>query len=140
MTLIAQIRKNLLAVISITIAVGALSYNTYRNELTEENRNMRRAGFEILKELNDLQLLIDYAHYDKSVEHGNPIQGWSHVTYINDMSHLISVDVVDVSNNLTVIWGDNWDSVREDKSANKNITDEIGAMRIVTRKAMHKLK
>ena len=66
MQIFTQLRNNSISIISLIIAITALSYNTYRNELTEVNRNKRSAGFEVLKELNQLQLLIDYSHYDKN--------------------------------------------------------------------------
>jgi len=132
----SQINKNLLAIISIVLAISTLSYTTYRNELTEENRNIRHAGFELLKELNELQLLVDYAHYDDSIRNGNPIQGWSHVAYISDMSYLVSSNVVDGANSLKEVWGDNWNTVRQEQTANKIMTDEINKMRMITRKAI----
>ncbi|MBF8293263.1 MAG: hypothetical protein HW392_2090 [Steroidobacteraceae bacterium] len=39
-----QLRNNLVALISLVIALSALGYNTWRNELTERNRNIRAAG------------------------------------------------------------------------------------------------
>jgi len=39
-----QIRNNMVALISLLIALSALGYNTWRNELTERNRNIRDAG------------------------------------------------------------------------------------------------
>ena len=140
MSFISQIKKNLLAIISIILAVSTLSYTTYRNELTEENRNMRHAGFELLKELNELQLLIDYAHYDNSAENGNPIKGWAYVAYINDMSYLVSDDVVKGANSLKLAWDDNWSIVQKDKVSNKIMTDEINSMREITRKAIIRLR
>ena len=80
-TLLQQANKNLLAIISLVVALSALGYNTYRNELTEENRNVRFAGFSLLQELAEMQQLIDYAHYDKDAVKGNPITGWQHLLY-----------------------------------------------------------
>ena len=65
MELASHLRQHMLSIISLVVALNALSYNTYRNELTEVYRNIRYADFELLKELSQLQLLIDYAHYDK---------------------------------------------------------------------------
>ena len=93
-TLFQQINKNLLTIISLVVALSALGYNAYRNELTEENRNIRSAGFAMLMQLAELQQLIDYAHYDKDVVKGNPISGWGHLLYIKDMSYLVSAEVV----------------------------------------------
>jgi hypothetical protein len=55
---IDQIRRNAVALISLIIAVSSLSYNTWRNEKTEDNRNQRLAAFEVLLKLNELQQVI----------------------------------------------------------------------------------
>ena len=62
---IDQLKRNTVALVSIIIAVSSLSYNTWRNEKTEENRNQRLASFEVLLKLNELQQVIFYSHYDK---------------------------------------------------------------------------
>jgi len=46
--------QNLLAMISLFVALSALGYNTWRNELTEQNRNVRQAGFEMLLHVGEL--------------------------------------------------------------------------------------
>jgi hypothetical protein len=140
MMLMDQLKKNTLAIISLTVAISALSYNTYRNELTEVNRNVRHAGFELLKELNQLQLLSDYAHYDKDVQQGNPITGWGHVMYIQDMSHLISVNIVEDANRLSEIWSQEWESVNESGESNQRITNGINELRSHVRYEISSLK
>jgi len=124
-----QVRQNMLAIISLVVATSALSYTTYRNELTEQNRNIRHAGFELLKELNQLQLLIDYAHYDKDAEHGNPITGWAHVLYIKDMSHLISNEMVSSAKKLNEIWSAEWSTVNNSRASNQRITQGLEVLR-----------
>lgn len=57
-----QIQRNSVAIISLIIAISSLSYNTWRNEKTKDNRNQRHAAFEILVKLNELQHLI-FHHY-----------------------------------------------------------------------------
>jgi len=113
-TLLQQLNRNLLAIISLVVAMSALGYNTYRNEQTEENRNIRFAGFTILQELSRLQLLVDYAHYGKDPSKGNPISGWGHLLYVKDMSYLVSGEVVTETRALIELWGKEWESVRED--------------------------
>ena len=78
-TLIQQIRNNLGAIISLLVAISSLSYNTWRNELTEENYSIRVAGFETLKSLGELQTIVDYGHYEQ-----NP--GWGRVLLISDLA------------------------------------------------------
>lgn len=55
-----QLRNNLVALISLFIALSALGYNTWRNERTERNRNIRAAGFESLT-INGLAALMPAA-------------------------------------------------------------------------------
>jgi hypothetical protein len=62
---IDQIRRNAVALISLIIAVSSLSYNTWRNEKTEDNRNQRHAAFEVLLKLNELQQVI--FHFTKKI-------------------------------------------------------------------------
>ena len=138
-TLLQQVNKNLLAIVSLVVALSALGYNTYRNELTEENRNVRFAGFSMLMELAELQQLIDYAHYDKDVFKGNPISGWGHLLYVRDMSHLVSAAVVTETEALIQVWGDEWQTVRDDESSNQRVTAGINALRERVRYTMELL-
>jgi hypothetical protein len=45
-TLRQQLRNNAVALISLVVALGSLGYNTWRNERTEYNHNIRTATFE----------------------------------------------------------------------------------------------
>jgi len=138
-TLLQQIHRNLLAIISLVVAITALGYNTYRNELTEENRNIRFAGFSILQELSELQLLIDYAHYDKDTVKGNPITGWGHLLYVKDMSYLVSGEVVDETEALIKVWDNKWQTVRDDEESNQRVTAGINGLRELIRHTMASL-
>ena len=70
---VKQLQRNTVALISILIAVSSLSYNTWRNEKTETNRNQRVAAFEILLKLGELQQVVFHHYYDKDTrERGNP--------------------------------------------------------------------
>ena len=55
MKFMEQLSRHSLAVISLVVALSALSYNTWRNEQTEHNRNIRQAGFEMLLHIGALQ-------------------------------------------------------------------------------------
>jgi len=124
-----QIQRNLLAIISLAIAITALSYNTWRNETTEENRNIRVASFEILIQLGKLQLVTDYAHYDNNSEQGNPITGWGHVAIIEDLSFLMPAPFSKMASELKQVWSDNWQNLGKNKNSVKHITNAINAMR-----------
>jgi len=56
-----QLRDNMVALISLVIALSALGYTTWRNELTERNRNIRDAGFELLSQIGSLQQMMSAA-------------------------------------------------------------------------------
>ena len=73
-----QIQRNSVALISLFVAVSSLSYNTWRNELSEYNRNQRVSSFEILLKLGELQELVFHNHYDRDAKNkGNPRTGWA---------------------------------------------------------------
>src|SRR5439155_9354534 len=50
-----QLRDNAVALISLVVALGSLAYNTWRNERTEHNRNVRTAAFELLTRVAELE-------------------------------------------------------------------------------------
>jgi hypothetical protein len=66
------------------VALSSLGYNTWRNERTEQNRNIRSAGFELLMKPGELQELVFLAHYDRDTERGNPRGGWAYVLTVRD--------------------------------------------------------
>ena len=89
MSLRQQLHNNQLAIISLLVALIALGYNTWRNEQTEHNRNVRQAGFEMLVHIADLRRIVYLAHYDKDAEGGNPRKGWAKVLVIQDLGQLM---------------------------------------------------
>lgn len=134
-----QVQANLLSIISLVVALTALGYNTYRNELTEHNRNIRSAGFIILQELSQLQLIADHAHYDKNDEKGSPIDGWGRVLYMRDMSQLVSPEVAAGTEHLIEVWGRDWSRLEEEEAANERITAAINALRDEVRETITSL-
>jgi len=106
--MINQLKKNSLSLISLVVALSALSYNTWRNELTEQNRNTRHAGFEILLHIGEIQRIVYLAHYDKDKIQGNHHKGWVEVLVIRDLSHLMSKSVIQATDQLYNSWNENW--------------------------------
>lgn len=107
-----QIRNNSVAIISLFIAVSSLSYNTWRNEQTEYNRNQRQASFEILVTLNELQQVVFHHYYDKDTNNkGNLRTGWAHVLTIGDFSQLLNKQHIMLSSKLNTVWSDNWQNL-----------------------------
>lgn len=112
-----QLRRHSLAIISLVVALTALGYNTWRNELTEQNRNIRFAGFEMLLHLGELQRISYLSHYDSDEERVNPRDGWVEVLVIKDMSMLISEPMAQSAQDLQDIWRDNWSGLGKDEAS-----------------------
>jgi len=122
-----QLQHNLLAIISLVIAVSALTYTSWRNEQSEENRNFRSAGFEIMKESARLQYLIDSITYISSEgevkNNEEPIIGWVTVNHIVSLSQLMMPEIKDEADELKQVWTEHWDKLSNDQNANKRITE-----------------
>ena len=114
-----QVRRNSVALISLVVAISSLGYNTWRNELTEQNRNIRYAGFETLLTLGELQRVVFYSHYDKDSEKGNPRTGWASVLQIRDLSQVLPKPMPTSAKALLNAWENNWEGLgHDDNSAN----------------------
>lgn len=139
-TLGQQIQRNLLAIISLAVAISALSYNTWRNETTEINRNIRLASFEILVQLGKLQIITDHAHYGKDKKMGNPITGWGHVSMVEDLSFLMPEPMPEMAKDLKEVWQKNWESLGKKQSSATKISEEISSMRKTVKAQLKMIK
>jgi hypothetical protein len=135
-----QIQQNLLAIISLAVAISALGYNTWRNETTEVNRNIRLASFEILVQLAKLQIITDHAHYGNNKEMGNPITGWGHVAMVEDLSFLMPEPLPDMAINLKQVWQANWEGLASNQKSEAKITEAISNMREMVKKQLKTIK
>ncbi len=109
-----QLRRNSVALISVFIAVSSLSYNTWRNERTEYNRNQRQASFQVLLKLGELQQLVFHRHYDMDVtDKGNPRTGWALVLTIRDLSQVLETPLPDEARKLVAVWDAHWSNLGE---------------------------
>ncbi|HEV2110038.1 MAG TPA: hypothetical protein VGT99_01690 [Gammaproteobacteria bacterium] len=136
----SQIHNNIVALISLGIAVSGFSYAMWRDEQSEKNRNIRTASFEVLMEVEQLRLIVDYAHYDKDKQRGNPITGWPHVFLIRDLSHLINPDTASAGDKLFATWSDNWDSIDTSQESVDKITSAIEEVRGQDLKVLRTIK
>lgn len=139
-SLLSLLRSNLLAIISLLIALASLSYNTWRNDATEINRNQRAAGFAALQELAALQLLTDHITYGGDHDKGDPIAGWARVIFICDLARLTSPDLEAQSQRLKDSWAAHVERLDDDEGANKAVSSEIAAMREGTLKTLRSLR
>ncbi|MBT8136766.1 MAG: hypothetical protein KJO54_07115 [Gammaproteobacteria bacterium] len=103
-----QLRRNAVALISLVVAISSLGYNTWRNEQTEANRNVRSAGFQLMQEIAGLQQVVLLSHYDMDDERGNPRVGWTHVIAIRDLAYPMPAAVQESAAELYLVWQQNW--------------------------------
>jgi len=125
-----QLRNNAVALISLAVAISSLSYNTWRNERTEHNRNVRTAAFEVLMRAGDLERVTFLAQYDRDARGGSPRTGWTDVLAIRDLAALVPGEVPPAAADLLKVWGENWEGLgKEDETAVNRIDDAIGKVR-----------
>jgi hypothetical protein len=134
------LRDNLVALTSLAIALTALAYNTWRNERTERNRNIRVAGIELLQEIGSLQQIIFYAHYAAGDQRGDPRMGWADVLTISDLATLMPADVLRESAELKAAWERNAEGLVEDEAAFQRIDAAIEELRQATLAALRALR
>jgi hypothetical protein len=129
-TIRQQLRNNTVALISLVVALGSLGYNTWRNERTEHNRNIRTATFELLTKLAELERVVYLAQYDRDAAGGNPRTGWSYVLVIRDLAAVVPAPVPVKAAQLQNTWGENWEGLgKDDESSVNRIDDAIGELR-----------
>jgi hypothetical protein len=136
-----QVRNNAVALISLAVALSSLGYNTWRNEQTERNRNVRTAAFDILTKLAEFERVVFLAQYDRDPSGGNPRTGWTYVIVIRDLSDVMPQQVTLQAADLQKVWGQNWETLgKDDETAVNRIDDAITKLREATLRTLHSLQ
>lgn len=136
-----QVKNHAVAIISLIIAIIALFYSTWRNEITESNRNTRMAAFEVLKNLGELQILVNYRYYQpQQAAMGNPIVGWGYIALISDLSKLLPKPVPETVERLIASWNENWKKIDSDQQSTDQVSEEIDDSRQAVLKVLMNLK
>jgi len=115
-----QIRSNALALISLGVALTSVGYNTWRNERTEHNRNVRAATFQILTKLAEFERIVFLAQYDHDRAQGNPRIGWTDVIVIHDLASVAPAPLESKAARLREIWRANWEHLGEDDESSED--------------------
>ena len=135
-----QVRRNAVALISLVVALTSLGYNTWRNELTEYNRNQRQSAFEILLKLGELQQVVFHSHYDRDLEDkGNPRTGWAYVLVVKDLARVLSAPMPAASDRLQTVWSEHWSALGAEQASADAILAEIDTVREETLRQLHRL-
>ncbi|MCH8220349.1 MAG: hypothetical protein IIA76_03275 [Proteobacteria bacterium] len=66
-----QLQRYSVALVSFFVALASLGYNTWRNEQTEANRNVRAAGFEMIIAMTNLHEAVFLGHYSPNTTFGS---------------------------------------------------------------------
>jgi hypothetical protein len=138
-TIRQQIHNNAVALISLVIAVTALAYNTWRNETTEEQRNVRHASFKVLESLGELQQVIDFRYYylpfdERAQSEGElRIRGFGHVAMIRDLMMLMPAPGPAVGEELHRQWLDRFADLDDLDGAGDHTPAAVAAERELTR-------
>ena len=131
-SLFQQWRRNSISICSLVVALSALGYNSWRNESTEHNRNIRAAEFEMLKHLGEVQQIIDYAHLRKDAQRGDLTQGLSRVLLIRDLGTLTPRPVDECTEKLLASWVKNGDQLATSQEAAATLSEDV----LLTRRAV----
>ena len=134
-----QVRSNAVALISLAVALTALSYNTWRNERTEHNRNIRVAAFEVLTQLGELQVVVNSAFYAKGSNRMDPMTGWGRVAMITDLSQLLPDPAPRRAEELHRVWQANWEGLADNEDSVERVTAEIDQSRAAMREILRQL-
>ena len=127
-----QLQRNAVALISLVVAITSLSYNTWRNEASEHNRNQRLVSIEVLRNLGELQQVVFYLHYDQG---GDPVDdpqsrtGWAIILTINDLAMVLDSPLPETAENLRSSWDENWNKLGKDEASVEAIITALEATR-----------
>ncbi len=117
--------KHSVAIVSLITAIAGFSYNAWQANQNEINQNMRIAAFEVLKNLGELQTVVNYAHFKKDESRGNPVEGWKHVTMVRDLSYLLKPSAKQQSQLLYDIWQQDWEQLAANPTVEQHISQQI---------------
>lgn len=118
-----QLRRHSVALISLAVALTSLGYNTWRNEQTEANRNVRSAGIEYLLKLGELEQVVFFVTYDADVERTSPREGWAYMITLRDLAALTDDTAVEATDALFNAWQKN--EARLTSTNGRNAAEEI---------------
>lgn len=125
-----QVQRNAVALISLVVAISSLGYNTWRNEVSEYNRNQRAISIEVLRHTGEFQQVVFHNAWDMDTAgKGNPRTGWVHVLAIRDLSRVLDGNVSVSSLRLYQTWEAEWSALGPDNASYRKILDAIEAVR-----------
>src|SRR5262249_8852654 len=104
------------------------------------NRTIRVAAFEVLKNLGELQVLVNSIHFGPGTAKSDPMVGWGYIALISDLSQLIPAPVPATVEHLVEVWKRDWDKIKPDDSSVDRIYKAIHNSRQAVSAVLHKLQ
>lgn len=102
-----QLKRNTVALISLVVAVTGLTYNTWRNEQSEFNRNQREAAFELLLKLAELDEVVNLSQYDSGSMAADDLKkGWALVNTIDVLTSILAEPMPAAGDRLLASWSE----------------------------------
>jgi hypothetical protein len=129
-----------LSMLSVAIAMSSLVYLAWRNESTERNRNIRAAEFEMLKDLSELQQVVDYAQIRQDQSRGDPTRALTLVMQIRDLGEIASPNVAAAATKLQLAWVQQGENLGKNVEVSNNLSEEILSTRRVVIDSLRSLK
>jgi hypothetical protein len=135
-----QFRRNTVALISLAVAVTSLGYNTWRNEVSEHNRNQRLVSMQLLLMLGDLQQLTLDCHYGKNVDADGILRaGWTKVLTIRDISKIAAGAIPASATILYEVWSADYDELESNVKAKDRVLVALEQVRHDTHEVLQSL-
>lgn len=131
-----SIRRNAVALISLTLAITSLGYAAWRGETSEVQRNHREGAFRILVEIGELREVVLHRSYflprlaepagSAVPEPSNWIMGWGKAMMIRDLSSVLPEPLPERGIELFEAWETSAGSLHEkDREARQRATDAL---------------
>ena len=135
-----QLRRNAVALISLILALTSLGYNTWRNETTERQRNIRHASFRLVEDLARLQSVANTLVYAPERDRTAWVDGWGLVMSVDTLGRLLPEPVPSRTAALTRTWESAFEELSApDRKAALAADERIGEEIEATREAVVEL-
>lgn len=129
-----------LAVLSLSIALIGLGYNTWRNETTEAHRNARQAAFLMLDQIAQLQQIVDSRYYAGETSEAGRIAAWGKAGLLRDLGPLVSARTGASARHAFDTWSANAAAIdRHEPAAETAMTSALDTLRTRTIEDLHRL-
>ncbi|MCZ6560853.1 MAG: hypothetical protein O6931_08200 [Gammaproteobacteria bacterium] len=124
-----QLSRYSVALISMVLALTSLGYNTWRNEKTEANRNIRVAGIEMILAMGKLHEVVFFSHYDDNDQLGDVKRGWVVVLSLLDLSMTMPDSVKKAAKRLHATWTADSAQLDDSETSLEQINSAIDQLR-----------